>query len=154
MDDENKKPGPYSLATGLLTRHKAHPISVHIPNGVLPVTVLFLFMSFIFDTMGLERAAFYNLVVVALAMPLVLFSGYLDWKAKYKGAMTRVFKHKIAMGIIVALLSFLLVGWRLLDPEVAAPGNLARYPFLAIHLAALAAAGYAGNLGGKLVFKN
>ena len=151
------KQGPvarlYSLITGLMTKHKAHPISVHIPNGVIPVAVLFLVMSFIFEAMGFARASFYNLVVVALAMPMVLFSGFVDWKAKYKGAMTKVFKRKIAMGLIVFVLSWALVAWGLLDPGVSEAG-FGRYAFLAVLLVMLGATGYAGNLGGKLVFRD
>ncbi len=144
----------YSQITGLMTKHKAHPISVHFPNGLLPVTVLFLFLSFVLETMGFDRASFYNLVVVALAMPMVFFSGYVDWQVNYKGRMTTVFKHKIAMGLIVTALCYALVIWRFVDPDVAAPGNDSRYVFLAIHIAMLGAAVYAGNLGGKLVFKD
>ena len=66
----------------LMTKEKAHPITVHMPNGLLPVVVLFLLLSFIFDSMGFAQASFYNLVVVLLAMPMVLFSGYADWQSK------------------------------------------------------------------------
>ena len=66
----------------LMTKKKAHPITVHMPNGLLPVVVLFLLLSFIFDSMGFAQASFYNLVVVVLAMPVVLFSGYADWQDK------------------------------------------------------------------------
>jgi len=146
--------GLYGLATGLMVKHKAHPIAVHLPNGLLPVTVLFLVMSFVFDAAGFDTAAFYNLVVVALAMPGVLISGYVDWQAKYDGAVTDVFKRKIAMGVIVTALSWALVLWRLLDADVAAAGETSRYIFLVVHLAVLGAAGYAGDLGGKLVFND
>jgi rubredoxin/uncharacterized membrane protein len=146
--------GIYSRATGLMTKHRAHPISVHFPNGLLPVTVLFLLISFIFETMGFARASFYNLFVVALSMPAVLFSGYVDWQARYKGALTYVFRRKIAMGVIVTGLSWILVIWRLWQPEVAGTGGFGQYGFLGVHLEILGAAGYAGYLGGNLVFKD
>ena len=59
-----------------MTRFHGHPISVHIPNGLLPVCVLFIFLSALFGLQGMARAATYNLGVVALSMPLVLFSGW------------------------------------------------------------------------------
>ena len=58
-----------------MLKHHAHPVSVHIPNGVLPVSVVFLFLSAMFNIAGLSQAAFYNMLVVVLAMPFVLFSG-------------------------------------------------------------------------------
>ncbi|MEW5910371.1 MAG: rubredoxin-like domain-containing protein, partial [Thermodesulfobacteriota bacterium] len=48
-----------------------HPISVHIPNGLLPITVFFTFLSFIFLSETLNITAHYNMMVVLLAMPLV-----------------------------------------------------------------------------------
>jgi len=144
--------GIVALVTGLMVKHKAHPISVHLPNGLLPVAVLFLCLSFVFKAMHFERAALYNLVVVALAMPGVIASGWADWRARYRGAWTRVFKHKMAMALVVTSITWALAGWGLLGPESAA-GPLGRFLFLALHFIALGAAGYAGHLGGKLVFK-
>ena len=144
--------GALDRITELMTKEKAHPITVHMPNGLLPVTVLFLLLSFIFDSMGFAQASFYNLVVVVLAMPMVLFSGYADWQVKYGGQMTPVFRQKIAMGIIVILLCAVLVVWRLVDDTVMTAGNSSRLAFLGVHILALGAAGYAGHLGGKLVF--
>ena len=154
--EENKKDfantGLFGFFFGLMVEHKAHPIAVHIPNGVLPVTVLFLLMSFVFDAAGFEKAAFYNLVFVALAMPGVLFSGAVDWRIKYDGAMTSLFKQKIAMGLIVTFICWVLVIWGLVDPDVMSSAGIDRFVFAAFHFAALGAAAFAGHLGGKLVF--
>ena len=144
--------GALDRITELMTKEKAHPITVHMPNGLLPVVVLFLLLSFIFDTMGFAQASFYNLVVVVLAMPMVLFSGYADWQVKYGGQMTPVFRQKIAMGIIVIMLCAILVVWRLVDDTVMTAGSSSRLAFLGVHILALGAAAYAGHLGGKLVF--
>ena len=149
---ETRTTGALGIITQLMTKQKAHPITVHMPNGLLPVTVLFLLLSFIFDSMGFAQAAFYNLVVVVLAMPMVLFSGYADWQVKYGGQMTPVFRQKIAMGIIVVLLCAVLVVWRLVDDTVMTAGNSYRLAFLGVHILALGATAYAGHLGGKLVF--
>jgi hypothetical protein len=134
----------------MVDRH-AHPISVHVPNGVLPAAVLFLALSLVFSAAGLNTASFYNLCFVALSMPAVLFSGLVDWRLKYKGALTRVFKIKMACGAAALSLGLILVGWRLLAPETVA-GGLGRMIFLGLHVAMLAAAGVAGEFGGRLVF--
>ncbi len=154
---ESEKPktpaGFYGMFTALMSKHHAHPISTHFPNGVLPVTVLFLVLSLVLTGLGLETAAFYNLVVAALSMPLVLFSGYVDWRLRYKGYMSPVFKKKIGSAAVAAVLVWGLTIWRIVDTDVAAAGEAARWIYLLVHLVMVGAVGYAGYLGGRLVFK-
>ena len=135
----------------LMVKHHIHPVSVHIPNGVLPVSVIFIFLAAIFNFTGLSQAAFYNLVFVVLAMPLVLFSGYIEWRTKYKGKLTTLFKRKMVCGAVVTFTAIILVVWLFVDPQVAASFKLS---FLFINIVMLAAATIAGLLGGKLVFKD
>ncbi len=164
--EKSETPSPPLGALGeLMHKNKAHPIAVHFPNGLIPVIVFFLLGSVVLNlanlslaflgasSSALSLAAFFNLGVVALSMPLVLLSGWIDWRIKFKGYMTKVFKTKIIMGIVVTGLSWLLVVWRLIDPLVADAGGV-RYVYVIIHLAMLGAAAYAGHLGGKLVFRD
>ncbi len=138
---------------GLMVKHHVHPISVHIPNGVLPASVIFIFLATAFNLTGLGQAAFYNLVFVIFALPLVLFSGYLEWQKKYNGALTRLFLTKMICAAIVSLSSVVLVVWFFLDPQVSASDSAQRMPFLLVNLVMLSAATIAGFIGGKLVFK-
>ncbi|MBI5896284.1 MAG: hypothetical protein HZB24_09885, partial [Desulfobacterales bacterium] len=62
-----------------LTQLHGHPIAVHIPNGVLPVTVLFGLLALLFRSQSLAIAAGYNMVFVCLAMPIVIATGLVDW---------------------------------------------------------------------------
>jgi len=140
----------YDTVTALMTEHHLHPISVHIPNGVLPLSVFFAMLSVIFGAADMDIAAFYSLIYVLLAMPMVLFSGYNDWKRRYGGNMTNVFFTKMICGAVVFCLALILVFWRIINPEVAA--SSARGLYLMIHFVMLGAAGIAGHLGGKLVF--
>ena len=135
----------------LMVKHHLHPISVHIPNGVLPVSVFFILLAAIFNFSGLSQAAFYNLAFVVLAMPLVLFSGYIEWRKKYEGKLTPLFKTKMVCGAVVAFTAIILVVWLFVDPQVAASFKLS---FLFINIVMLVAATTAGFLGGKLVFKD
>ena len=83
---DSKRVGFYDRITALMTEQHAHPISTHIPNGVLPISVIFLIMSILFHFDQLGRAAFFNMVVVFLATPFVIFSGYNDWQRRLGGA--------------------------------------------------------------------
>ncbi len=130
-----------------------HPIAVHVPNGLLPVSVFFSFLSVLLGIKGLETAAHYNMIFVLLTMPIVLFSGYIDWNNRYQRAVTQVFVIKITCGAVVTLMALILVLWRFMDPNIAAVSSAARGLFLFLHLIMLAAAAIAGFYGGKLVFK-
>ena len=138
----------------MMTKYHGHPISVHIPNGLLPVAILFIFVSALFGIESMATAATYNLGVVALSMPLVLFSGWVDWQNRFNGAITNVFTVKIACGIIVTVTAWFLFVWLLINPAVVTTPQPSRVAFFLINLIMLGAAGTAGWYGGKLVFKD
>ncbi len=155
-----EQPGPdnqdnvFRIIEAQIIKRHLHPISVHIPNGVIPVSVLFVFLAAVFNFSNLSQAAFYNLIIVLLSMPVVLFSGYLEWKNKYKMQITPNFLIKIACGVVVTLTAFILVLWYMVNPNVVSPSSSSRAGCLLINLIMLGAAGVAGFIGGKLVFKD
>jgi uncharacterized membrane protein len=144
---------PYRRLFEMMTKYHGHPISVHIPNGLLPVAILFIFTSALFGIQSMTTAAIYNLGVVALSMPLVLFFGWVDWQNRFNGAITDVFIVKIACGIIVTVTVWFLFIWLLINPSVITTPHPSRVAFFLINLIMLAAAGTAGWYGGKLVFR-
>lgn len=144
----------YKMVTDIMTKQHAHPISVHIPNGVLPMSVIFVILGAIFQFSNLQLAAFYNMVFVLISMPFVLFSGYVDWQNRYNGHLTSTFIAKMICGGLVTLIAFVVVIWQAIDPNVAGPESSSRAGFIFLHILMLAAAGTAGFLGGKLVFKD
>ncbi len=145
---------PYRRLFEAMTRFHGHPMSVHIPNGLLPVAVAFIFLSALFSFNGMALAATYNLGVVALGMPLVLFSGWVDWQNRFGGAVTHVFSVKIACGIVVTVTAWFLFIWLLVNPAVITTPQAARVAFFMINLIMLGAAITAGWFGGKLVFRD
>jgi rubredoxin len=142
----------FDRVAGLMVKQHAHPISVHIPNGVLPVAVVFIFLAAFFHLESLGLAAFYNMIFVVLAMPLVLFSGYIDWKKRFGGNLTKLFITKMSCGAVILLTSLIIVSWRMVDPHIALRSSAGRGLFLFTHLIMLSAAVVAGYCGGKLVF--
>jgi hypothetical protein len=89
---------------------------------------------------------------VLLAMPLVLFTGYNDWKRRYGGNLTQIFRTKMICGAIVTAVSLVLTLWWIIVPGIIVPGAGGRWLFMALALVGLAAGGVAGYFGGKLVF--
>ncbi len=136
----------------LLIRHHAHPVLVHTPNGILPIAVILFLLAWIFDYDLLARVAFINLIFVVLALPLVLLTGILEWKKKYNGAMTTIFKLKILAAAVTSASCVISLVWFWLDPMVlSSPQALI---FLFINIIMLICAGIAGYIGGKFVFKD
>lgn len=144
--------GPFGKVISLMLQNHIHPIAVHTPNGIVPAAVLFLLLALVMNFMSFEKAAFYNMAFVLVAMPMVLFSGFIEWQKHYMGTRTPVFFIKIGCGAVVLVISFLLVLWRIFNPGVAAPESSVRWVYFLLHLVALGAVGLAGHLGGKLVF--
>lgn len=136
----------------LVLKLHLHPITVHFPNGILPAVVVFLAISLYFNIASLEVAAYYNLIVVLVMLPLVLLTGFIEWQKRFKGIKTMIFITKIFCSLVVLGTTNVLVFWRLIDPTVMAQDSPSRYIYLGIAAAMLAAAGIAGHLGGKLVF--
>lgn len=150
--ESKKSSGRSGIIGNLVMRHHLHPITVHTPNGVIPVAVIFLVLAIVFKAKAFEIAAFFNMIFVLLTMPVVIGTGYHAWQKKYNGAKTFVFVTKIICSAIVAVLLGLLVCWRFIDAEVVLSGTTASWVYLALCGVILAAVGIAGHLGGKLVF--
>ncbi|BDD86571.1 rubredoxin-like domain-containing protein [Desulfofustis limnaeus] len=144
---------PVSAIARLVAKLHLHPISVHTPNGVLPLALVLLLIAYLIESAAVfEQAAFFNLVFVLLSMPVVLATGYIQWKNRYKGVMTKIFGTKIVASVIVCTTLLAMIVWRLVDPQVlTSPG---RWIYLLLCLTMVGAAGLAGHMGGKLVFKD
>jgi uncharacterized membrane protein len=136
-----------------LTQLHGHPIAVHIPNGLLPVTVLFGLIALLFGSASFATAARFNMVIVTLAMPVVIATGIIDWINRFGGRMTSLFRNKMICAGVVTIVSIVLSIWWIVQPEIYARGFFANSLFLLLHLIDLAAASLAGWFGGKLVFK-
>lgn len=152
------KPAPAIKETGfkkiesLLVKHHAHPVLVHTPNGILPCAVILLLLAWIFDYDLLSKVAFINLIFVILSLPFVIFTGIIEWKKKYNGALTLVFKLKILAATVTSVSCVISLVWFLMDPKIlSSPKALI---FIFINIIMLIAAGIAGHIGGKLVFKD
>jgi uncharacterized membrane protein len=137
-----------------MLKHHAHPVSVHIPNGVIPFTFIFILLFLVTGWRPLETAAFVNMIFVLLTMPFVLFSGYIEWQKRYKGFKSKRFIQKIAYASTVAFFALVIVIWWLLNRDVLLPGAPGRWIFVLFHAVMLGAAVMAGLIGGKFIFRD
>jgi len=142
----------FEKITALVLANHLHPISVHSPNGIMPMAVLFLALAVLFQLPAFGSAAFFSMVFVLLTMPPVLLTGYLTWQKKYKGAKTSIFKIKIAASVVVSIVLPGLVIWKTVQPDILSDASLDRFIFLFWSIVVLGAVGVAGHFGGQLVF--
>ncbi len=144
----------YQFKIRMMLKHHAHPVSVHIPNGVLPVSFILMILSVLTGGHALATAAHINMVFVVLSLPFVLFSGYIEWQKRYNGLRSSRFITKIICAGIVSITALILVLWWGFRPDILGTASLARSMYLFIGLIMLVAAVIAGLIGGKLVFKD
>ena len=144
----------YYLLLDQMLKHHAHPVSVHIPNGVIPFSFIFILLFLITGWRPLETAAFVNMIFVLLTMPFVLFSGYIEWQKRYRGFLSKRFVQKIAYASAVAFFALVLVLWWIIDRDVLLPGAPGRWVFVCFHAVMLGAAVMAGLIGGKFIFRD
>lgn len=153
--EKTEPPAPQSLyqkITDLMIQHHAHPILVHTPNGILPIAAVLFIIAWLFDATLPANAAAVNLVFVVLALPLVVYTGVLEWQRKYNQADTLLFRIKILAATLTCASCLISLVWFLVNPAVLST-SLA-WIFILINLIMLASAGIAGYIGGKLVFKD
>jgi uncharacterized membrane protein len=139
-------------AADLMLEHHAHPMSVHLPNGVIPVVAILIILAWFSGSDMMLKAGFINLVFVLIALPLVGLTGFLEWKKKYNQAQTPIFKIKILAAAVTAACCIISIIWYLVNPKVL--DSSGAWLFVMINVLMLAAAGVAGYIGGKLVFKD
>ncbi len=149
---EEERQQRFGIIGRLIMRFNLHPISVHTPNGVIPVAVVFLVLGLLLQYVPLEMASFFNFIFVLLSMPVVIFTGFVAWQKKYRGAKTALFKTKLTCSAAVMVLLSLMVLWRFIDPQIGLSGGTGSWIYLGMGGVVLAAVGIAGHLGGKLVF--
>lgn len=151
---QNNPPTILDKIIHLVVENHLHPISVHTPNGIIPVAVIFVLLAVLTQALNLASAAYLNMIVVLLSMPVVLLTGYVTWQKKYSGVKTSLFKIKIGASCAATAILFGLIFWRTIEPDVLTTASLDRWLFLFWSFLMLALVGLTGHLGGKLVFTN
>lgn len=152
QDPSPPPPNAFAGTARLLTRYHGHPIAVHIPNGLLPVSVLFTLLAVLLESASFATAARYNIIIVCLSMPVVVATGLIDWKNRFGGRITPVFLVKMICAGVVTLLSLAMTIWWIVNPQIYSSGLAHNSIFLLLNLTNVATAGVAGWYGGKLVF--
>ena len=108
-------------AADLMVKHHAHPMSVHLPNGVIPVVAILIILAWFSGSDMMLKAGFINLIFVLIGLPLVGLTGFLEWKKKYNQAQTTIFKIKISAAAVAAVCCIISMIWYLVNRRYWTP---------------------------------
>lgn len=131
----------------------AHPMFVHFPQALFPVAFASFLLYLATGVREFEVGAFVAAGFGAVAAPVTTLTGFIDWKIRYKGYMTPVFRIKIIGAFVLMALSIPAVLLRLSIPEVALlPLSGAGRLYAALLTGCAGTCGVLGYYGGKLIF--
>jgi uncharacterized membrane protein len=129
-----------------------HAVFAHFPNALLPTTVLFLLLFIISGQSSFETTSFYLLLVALLSIPPTFAAGIYDWRKRYAGELTPIFRKKIILGLVLLVLASFAAVWRLLSPEVLSSGGFSACAYSILIFIMLGCVTLLGHYGGTLVF--
>lgn len=130
-----------------------HPMFVHFPQALFPAAFASFLLYLATGAGGFEAAAFVIAAFGAVAAPVTTLTGFLDWKIRYKGYMTPVFRIKIVGAFVLIGLSVPAVLLRYFVPGVASlPLAGAGWIYAGLLAACVGTCVVLGYYGGKLVF--
>lgn len=131
----------------------AHPIAVHFSNGLIPVSMFFLFLFFVTQRPDMEVTAYYTMIIGTLGSVLAIGTGLFDWKKNYRGAWVPVFKKKLTAGLLAVAGGAIVCALRYRYPELLYTVSPLMILYLVLNFFILGCVSFAGYLGGKLVFQ-
>ena len=130
-----------------------HPLFVHFPQALFPVAFASFVLALMTGNLVFESGALTAVIFGLLSSPVCIISGYIDWKLRYKGVMTRVFRIKSWGAVVLMVLGAAALVVRLLHPEIAGMATTGPAVLYASLLGACTiTCGVLGYYGGKLVF--
>ncbi len=138
------------LFTALTELHPLHSMTVHFPIALSGVALLFLVLALWRRSEALERAAFYNLTLAAIASIVAGLTGMRDNIVRFEGeAPLANVKFFLAISLIVLSLVVVISRWR--QAEVLwKPGTMVLY--LLGFAGSFALAATLGFLGGVILY--
>jgi len=130
-----------------------HPIPVHFPLALFPAAFASLLLYLQTGMPEFENGAYVMSSFGLLITPLTIASGFADWKIRYRGQMTRIFRIKISAALVLLALALPAVLLRQQFPGInALPLHWPGWLYLGLLAACLIDGMIIGYYGGRLVF--
>jgi len=141
---------PFDIKTVLFAKHAQHVVLIHFPIALFIIGVLFDFLAQWKKQRLLAAAAYYNLLVAAIATIPVVATGILAWQwelegQKLKGILLVHLVMGCASSVLICVVWFIHRRSRRNQEEVLLPGYCLPVEAVAVVIVALT-----GHLGGFL----
>jgi uncharacterized membrane protein len=138
---------PFDIKTVLFAKHAQHVVLIHFPIALFIIGVLFDFLARWKKQQLLAAAAYYNLLVAAIATIPVVVTGILAWRwelegQKLKGILLMHLVMGCASSVLICVVWFIHRRSRR-NPEEVLPGY--RLPIEAVGVAIVALTGHLGG---------
>ena len=138
---------PFDIKTVVLAKHAQHVVLIHFPIALFIIGVLFDFLAQSKKQPLLAAAAYYNLLVAAIATIPVVVTGILAWRwelegQKLKGILLMHLVMGCASSVLICVVWFIHRRSRR-NPEEVLPGY--RLPIEAVGVAIVALTGHLGG---------
>jgi uncharacterized membrane protein len=98
---------PFDIKTVLFAKHAQHVVLIHFPIALFIMGVLFDFLAQWKKQPLLAAAAYYNLLVAAIATIPVVITGILAWQWELEG---QKLKGVLLMHLVMGCVSSVLIG--------------------------------------------
>jgi uncharacterized membrane protein len=137
---------PFDIKTVLLAKHAQHVVLIHFPIALFIIGVLFDFLGQWKKQRLLAAAAYYNLLVAAIATIPVVVTGILAWQWQLEGQRLKgILLIHLVLGITSSLLLWIvwLIHMRSLCKRSVLPGY--RLPIEAVAVVIVALTGHLGG---------
>jgi uncharacterized membrane protein len=140
---------PFDVKTVLLAKHAQHVVLIHFPIALFIAAVAFDYLAFWTKNQALTAAAYFNLLLAALATVPVVATGLAAWQWALDG---QKLKGILLMHLVMGCLSSVLIWfvfWIHLRVRRHPEESLPNYR-LPIEALAVVLVGLTGHLGGFL----
>ena len=129
-----------------------HAVASHFINGLVPVAILFMFLTVITADPYYEHTVIHLICIASLAIPFSVFSGIRDWRKKFQCRRAPIFYRKIRLSALLALLCAAVIAIRLVWPNPLAAGGGVAWLYGGCLFMILPVVVSLGHLGGKLAY--
>ena len=138
---------PFDIKTVLFAKHAQHVVLIHFPIALFIIGVLFDFLSQWKNQRLLAAAAYYNLLVAAIATLPVVVTGILAWQWELEGQKLKgILLMHLVMGCVSTVLIWMV--WSIhtktrRKQQAVLPGY--RLPIEAVAVVIVALTGHLGG---------
>ena len=129
-----------------------HPIMVHFPNALFPVTLVLLGLYYFTKDASFEQASFYTMIFGLLGVPGSAATGLFSWKTRFRGNITQIFVEKMIWSSVLLILATTSVLLRAFIPDIAYQQGILSWGYVSLVASLTLLVVRLGFLGGKLVF--